>query len=205
MNVQNLLTLVASVALVACASAEITIDWVFVGNANNAVDPIGMNDEITRYGSVVHDYRIGKYEVTNAQCGEFLNAKGQTNTNGIYDSGMSNLGIIQSGSDGSYSFTVDSALANRPVAFVSWFDAARFSNWMSNGNGSGDMEDGAYTLNGATSGIVTKNVGASVYLPSENEWYKAAYYNPANASYSLYPNGKNTITTLDANYSSSVG
>ena len=97
------------------------------------------------------------------------------------------------------------ALAQRPVVYVSWFDAARFANWMMNGQGNASMETGAYTLNGATSGIITANIGAQVYIPSENEWYKAAYYNAANTSYSLYPNGQNTITTADANYNNSVG
>jgi formylglycine-generating enzyme required for sulfatase activity len=67
------------------------------------------------------------------------------------------------------------------------------------------METGAYTLNGATSGIITANIGAQVYLPTEDEWYKAAYYSAANTSYSLYPNGQNTITTADANYEYVVG
>jgi sulfatase modifying factor 1 len=175
------------------------MDWVTIGNANNAAD------QLTGYGSVDHAYRIGKYEVTNAQYGEFLNAKGQSNTNAIYNSNMPTYGITQTGTSGSFSYTVTTALAQRPVVYVSWFDAARFANWMMNGQGSGDMETGAYTLNGATSGIITANIGAQVYLPSENEWYKAAYYNAANTSYSLYPNGQNAITTADANYDYSVG
>ncbi len=169
------------------------MDYVRVGNPNNTADTTG-------YGAVDHAYWIGKYEVTNAQYAEFLNAKGQSNTNGIYNSSMASYGITQSGSSGSYNYTVTSALANRPVVFVSWFDAARFANWMMNGQGSGDMETGAYTLNGATSGIIMANAGAKVYIPSENEWYKAAYYNGANSTYSLYPNGQNSITTADANY-----
>jgi sulfatase modifying factor 1 len=71
---------------------------------------------------------------------------------------------------------------------------------MMNGQGNGDTETGAYTLNGATSGIITANIGAQIYIPTEDEWYKAAYYNGANATYSAYPNGQNTISTLDANY-----
>ena len=89
------------------------------------------------------------------------------------------------------------------MVYVSWFDAARFSNWLGNGQGSGSTETGAYTLSGATSGIITVNSGAKVYLPSEDEWYKAAYYNGATSTYSLYPNGQNSITTADANYESS--
>ena len=90
------------------------------------------------------------------------------------------------------------------MVYVSWFDAARFTNWLGNGQGSGDMETGAYTLNGATSGIFTVNSGGKVYLPSEDEWYKVAYYNGDTASYSLYAHGQNSITTADANYDGSV-
>jgi sulfatase modifying factor 1 len=191
-------TCAIAAALITSASATVTMDWVTIGNANNAADT-------TSYGAVDHDYRIGKYEVTNAQYGEFLNAKGQSNANGIYNTSMPNSGITQSGNSGSFSYTVTTALANHPVVYVSWHDAARFANWMMNGQGNASMETGAYTLNGATSGIITANIGAQVYIPSENEWYKAAYYNAANASYSLYPNGQNTITMADANYDRSVG
>ena len=41
------------------------------------------------------------------------------------------------------------------------------------------MKSGAYTLNGATTGnAVAVNPGAAFYIPTENEWYKAAYYSP---------------------------
>jgi formylglycine-generating enzyme required for sulfatase activity len=187
-------------ALITSTSADVVIDWITVGNANNAAD----TRPNTGYGAVDHDYKIGKYEVTNAQYVAFLNAKGQSNSNDIYNSNMSNSGITQSGDSGSYSYTVTSGFENKPVVYVSWFDAARFSNWLGNGQGSGDMETGAYTLNNATSGIISANVGAAVYIPSENEWYKAAYYKVASRSYSLYPNGQNTITQADANYDSSA-
>ena len=152
-----------------------------------------------------HAYNIGTYDVTNAQYVEFLNAKGASNDAGIYSSTMATTGtygsnITQSGSSGSYSYSVSSTYANMPVCRVTWFDAARFSNWLGNGQGNGSMETGAYTLNGAMSGIITANAGAQVYIPSEDEWYKAAYYNGANSTYSLYPDGQNTITSADANY-----
>ena len=174
------------------------MEWVNVGNPGNAADSTG-------YGAVHYAYQIGKYEVTNAQYGAFLNAKGQSNTNAIYNSNMSSYGITQTGSSGNFTYSVTSALANRPVVYVTWFDAARFANWMMNGQGSNDMETGAYTLNGVNSGVITANIGAQVYIPSENGWYKAAYYNAVISSYSFYPNGQNTITTADANYDFSVG
>jgi formylglycine-generating enzyme required for sulfatase activity len=185
--------------MITSVPASVTIDWVAVGNAGNAADTTG-------YGAVAYAYQIGKYEVTNAQYGAFLNAAAKTDNYALYNSNMSSLGISRSGSSGSYTYSVTTALANRPVVYVSWFDAARMANWMVNGQGNGSTETGAYTLNGATSGVsFTKNAGAQVYIPTENEWYKAAYYNAANTSYSLYPNGQNTITTADANYNNFVG
>jgi formylglycine-generating enzyme required for sulfatase activity len=67
------------------------------------------------------------------------------------------------------------------------------------------FETGAYNLVDATTGIISVNPGAKAWIPTEDEWYKAAYYSAANTSYSLYPNGQNTITSADANYSFGVG
>jgi formylglycine-generating enzyme required for sulfatase activity len=201
MKAKSLFTLAATAALITSASASVTIDYVSVGNAGNAADPATGS----LYGAVAYAYQIGKYEVTNAQYGAFLNAKGASNSGAIYNSSMTGTGITQTGSSGNFTYSVTSGFENKPVVHVSWFDAARFANWMMNGQGSGDMETGAYTLNGATSGIITANIGAQVYLPSEDEWYKAAYYSAANTSYSLYPNGQDTITTADANYGNVVG
>jgi formylglycine-generating enzyme required for sulfatase activity len=198
MKSPKLLTLAATAALITSTSASVTMDWVTVGNAGNAADTTG-------YGAVSYAYQIGKYEVTNAQYGAFLNAAAKTDSYGLYNSNMSSFGITRSGSSGSYTYSVTTALANRPVVYVSWFDAARMANWMMNGQGSGSTETGAYTLNGAISGIVLANAGAQVYIPTEDEWYKAAYYNSASQTYSLYPNGQNSITTADANYEYSVG
>jgi formylglycine-generating enzyme required for sulfatase activity len=207
MKSPKLLTLAATAALITSTSASVTIDWVTVGNAGNAADTAdgdAFTTGVQRYGAVGYTYQIGKYEVTNAQYGAFLNAAAKTDSYGLYNSGMSDFGITRGGSSGSYTYSVTTALANRPVVYVSWFDAARFSNWMMNGQGNGSTETGSYTLNGATSGIITKNVGATIYIPTEDEWYKAAYFNGANSTYSLYPNGQNSITTADANYNSAA-
>lgn len=190
MKTPSLLTLAASAALITSASASVTMEWVTVGHAGNAADPT------TGYGAVAYNYQIGKYEVTNAQYGAFLTAEAATDSYGLYNHAMASYGITQSGSPGSYIYSVTGGLEDRPVVCVSWFDAARMANWMI----SGDTETGAYTLLGATSGIITVNTGAKVYIPTEDEWYKAAYYNGGNSTYSLYPNGQNTITTADANY-----
>ena len=195
------LAVLAGISFVNPAMAVVNMSWTSIGNAGNAADTTG-------YGSVDHAYNIGTYEVTNAQYVDFLNAKGASNDNGIYNWTMGSTGgyygsITQSGSSGSYNYSVSSTYANMPVIGVSWFDAARFSNWLGNGQGNNDMETGAYTLAGAMIGTITANAGAGVYIPSENEWYKAAYYNGITSTYSLFPNDQNTITSADANYLSS--
>ncbi len=189
------------------ATAMITLDMITIGNVGNTADSTG-------YGSVSYEYNIGKTEVTNAQYVEFLNTTASTvDVYGLYNAGMANMGgtgvgISQTGG-GSTNFTynVTGGGENRPVAFVSWFDAARFANWLVNGQGDGDTETGSYTLIGAFSGAtVARNViNGGYYIPTENEWYKAAYYNPGTTAYSLFPNGQATITTSDANYAMSVG
>lgn len=192
------LTIALAVSISSSVFATVTIDLVTVGNPGNAADPL------TGHGAVGYVYQIGKYEVTNAQYGAFLNAAAKTDNYGLYNTNMADYGITRSGISGSYNYNVTTALANRPVVYVSWFDAARFTNWLANGQGSSDTETGSYTLNGATSGIILAKAGAQVYIPTKNEWHKAAYYNSVSQSYSLYPNGQNSITTADANYDNSV-
>ena len=181
------------------ASALITIDTVPVGDINNPPD-WGPG-----YGSVGYSYAIGKYEVTLNQYCSFLNAVGATDTYGLYNTYLGLVrqvdGIARQGAPGSYRYSVMGS-GNRPVTYVSWFGAARFANWLQNGQptglqGPGTTETGAYTLNGATSGVdFTRNAGVQYVLPSEDEWYKAAYYDPSgssgNGGYWLYPTRSNT-------------
>ncbi len=193
---------------VGTSQAEITIETVTVGNPGNANDTTG-------YGGVDYTYNIGKYEVSLTQYTAFLNAVAATDTYALYNTSMGTdskiAGISRSGSSGSYTYAVLGS-GNRPVTYVSWFDAARFANWMANGQTTGAQdatttENGAYTLNGATSGVgftknaTNPNTGQAVnwWIPSENEWYKAAYYQPSGQggdtdSYWLYPTASNTIS-----------
>ena len=204
MKAPKLLTLVASAALITSASASVTMEWVTVGNAGNAAQSESNRAhsfiEGDGFGAVGYSYQIGKYEVTNAQYGAFLNAKAATDSYGLYNSSMASYGITQTGSSGNFSYSVTGGLENRPVVYVSWFDAARFSNWLANGQGNGDTETGSYSLLGETSGVFMVNTGAKAWIPTENEWYKAAYYNGGTSTYSLFPNGQDSVTEADATY-----
>jgi formylglycine-generating enzyme required for sulfatase activity len=175
--------------LAAPARAGITYDMVTVGNAGNANDTGG-----GLIGAVAYDYQIGKYDVTIGQYTAFLNAVAVTDTYSLYTSSMgTNLviaGISRTSGSGGYNYSVIGS-ANRAITFVSWWDSARFSNWMANGQPTGAQtsattENGAYNVNGAISGnAAAKNVtnpntnaAPTFFIPNQNEWYKAAYYSP---------------------------
>ncbi|MDO8588978.1 MAG: SUMF1/EgtB/PvdO family nonheme iron enzyme [Armatimonadota bacterium] len=174
---------VAAVALLClCVAAQgVSIETVTVGDPGNAADTRYASPG---YGAVSYTYNIGKYEVTAAQYVEFLNAKAKTDPYGLYDTSMGDTtayqgcNIQRSGSSGGYSYSVASGWANRPVNYVSFWDACRFANWLNNGQGDGDTESGAYTLTpaGISNNTITRNTGCRWAVTSEDEWYKAAYY-----------------------------
>ncbi|MBN2581714.1 MAG: SUMF1/EgtB/PvdO family nonheme iron enzyme [Planctomycetes bacterium] len=185
------------------AQATITIDTVTVGNPGNAPDT---RYTATGFGSVAYSYNIGTYEVTAGQYTAFLNAVAATDTYGLYNSGMwlSGYGckIQQTGTSGNYSYSVADDYANRPVNYVSFWDATRFANWLHNGQGgAGTTEYGAYTLTseGIANNTITRNAGAQWAVTSEDEWYKAAYYDSATSSYYLYSTSSNTAPGQDMN------
>jgi formylglycine-generating enzyme required for sulfatase activity len=175
------------------AQPLVNIETVTVGDPGNAADTTG-------YGAVADVFAIGKYEVTIGQYTTFLNsAASVTSDSYIVDlwsasmtSDLNIAGISRSGSGtlaSPYSYSVI-GIGNRPIAYVSWFDAARFVNWVNNGASNGaSTETGAYTLNGATSGTFLRRPDAIWFIPSENEWVKSAYYKGGgtNSGYWKYP------------------
>ena len=157
-----------------------TMDFVTIGQPGNLGDP----GPVT-WGSVATVFRMGKYEVS-----EDMITKANT---------LGNLGI-----------TTASHSANRPATRVSWNEAARFVNWLNVSQGyspaykfSQQPGDAGYSAN-ATISLWTatdagydannayRNARAVYYLPSENQWYKAAYYNPLSSEYYNYPTGSDT-------------
>ncbi len=196
----------------------VNMETVPVGNVSNPGEMSGPStgvgggaDRIC--GAVAYTYNIGKYEVTASQYTEFLNAVAKTDTYGLYNTGMDTAvdargcNIKRTGSSGSYVYSVASEWANRPVNYVSWGDAARFCNWMRNGQPTGDgdldlstTEDGSYYLYGMTFNVnlfippVTRKANATWVIPSEDEWYKAAYHknDGVTANYFYYPTSSNS-------------
>ena len=157
---------------------EFTINFVNIGNAGNAADT-------TSYGAVPYEYRASTYEIT------------QDAINKATASGMTNV-------------TAGPWTGNQPAANLNWYEAAAFVNFLNTSSGktaaydlswSGtawSMElwssDQAWTAGGTN---LYRNKDAFYFLPSENEWYKAAYYKGGgtNAGYWLYPTASSSEPT----------
>ena len=206
----NRLRLLAAALIVAVWAAQplpaqVTFDWAIVGNPGNAPDTLTMTkgavpDNTTGYGSVGYTYQISKYDVTNAQYVQFLNAADPSgsNTTKIYDARMSaaNLGLAYTGginfnaaaTSGS-KYSVKTGQESFPATWIRWDSGGRMVNWLANGQGSGSTESGVYDMSVLTSGFATpptRAPGATIFLPSENEYYKAAYYDPTKSGIGGY-------------------
>ncbi len=170
-------------------AGQTSLQLVTVGDPGNAPDTRESNISGQDPGAVAYVYQIGKYDVTAAQYGQFLNAVAKADPYGLYNANMAMVGrdrfgcgIIRRGSPGSYAYSVVPGRENFPVNYVSWGSAARFCNWLHNGQPTSGREDaaisenGAYNLPAAVKKAAPRNLGAKYWIPTEHEWYKAAYY-----------------------------
>ena len=207
------LAALACLPLGSIANAGI-IEWVTVGDPGNKADTASDG-----YGAVAASFRIAKYQFTNQQYTDFLNSVDSSGTNpySVYNTSMGTDGrggisLTPDAASGS-KYAARSNMGDKPVEYVSWFDAARVSNWLMNGaTSSSSTETGAYTLvGGQTSGTAPAvNSGATFYLPTEDQWYKAAYYKGGGTSagywnYATQSDLAPTAVTADSTGNGSAG
>ena len=161
------------------------IDFVGIGNTGNAGDT-RTNVGSLGYGAVPYEYRMGAYEITQ-------NA------------------ITKATSLGMMNVTAGRYAGDRPAANISWYEAAAFVNFLNTNSGktaaykltlsisSWSMalwsSEQAWTAGGTN---LYRNKDAFYFLPSENEWYKAAFYNPGGSNYFLYATGSDSAPTAVA-------
>jgi len=176
--------------------SDATPQMVTIGAPGNAADTS------SGLGAVALPFRMSTFEITNTEYVEFLNAVAQFDTNGLYSTLMTSSdrgGITRTGSEGNFVYAVKPDFDDKPVGSTSWYDAARFCNWLHNGQPSGEQtaattETGAYDMSLA-GGSIARLPGALYYIPTHDEWYKAAYYDPfdpgadalGTTDYWLYP------------------
>jgi formylglycine-generating enzyme required for sulfatase activity len=152
------------------------------------------------------DFKIGINETCISEYADFLNAIARNDTNSVYNPLMAKIGILKSSLNGISYYSVNATLEDYPVAYVSWFDAARYANWMANGKSTGAQsptttENGVYNL-GASSIVrnaINPNTGKSPthWLLNESEWYTSAYLKSDATALWAYPTQSNTAP--DAN------
>lgn len=151
------------------------IPFVAVGDAGNAADTTGAPNPA---GRVDYWYRIGKYEIPEEAIRK---------ANAASEAAGDPLGI-----------TLDERGPEKPATRVSWFEAARFVNWLNEDQGA----PAAYKFNAADEFELWqpgdagynpanpfRNAAARYFLPSIDEWYKAAFYDPTTGGYFDYPTG----------------
>jgi formylglycine-generating enzyme required for sulfatase activity len=158
-----------------------TMDFVTIGNPNNAPDATG-------YGSVAYTYNLGKYEVSRDMI-QKANAFGGLGIT-MYDS-------VRNGGDG----------PNRPASSISWYEAATFVNWLNISSGgvvaykfdsNGNFQLWSPNDVGYNPNNLYRNSLANFFLPSSSEWHKGAYGSPDGTWY-RYPNGSNSSPALVPN------
>ena len=162
-----------------------TIGFVPIGNAGNANDTV--NGAGTNYGAVPYNFNMSTYAISQDQLAKASNS----------------LGISLGG--GAW-------VGNQPAANVTWYQAAAFVNYLNTSTGhvaAYQLDAGATTLTLWSSAQAWQAGGENLYrnkdayyfLPSENEYYKAAYYDPnkaGGAGYWLYATGSDAIPTAVA-------
>jgi formylglycine-generating enzyme required for sulfatase activity len=168
----------------------INMDFVPIGHAGNAADTGGT----VGCGAVGYNYRMGTYEITNAQWNAFTTAAGAPAGNGY-----------------GYSYSAQFTGAQQSAGNVSWYEAAQFCNYLT----SGDKSKGAYLFSGTNISPddfqgINRTAAQAAYgtiyvIPTEDEWYKAAYYKPDGSGYSLYTNGQSTLPAADNGWNYSGG
>lgn len=206
-----LLAVFLSLASSLSAVPLITIETVPVADTNNPADPVGQVGQVAYpYLIGKYDVTVGQYlSFLNAVATKpkaIKNAGVSKAVENLWIPQMSSTkaksyvtttGLIQRTGAGTavqpyiYTEQVDTTWDAqfgtnsshlRPMFEISWFRAARFANWMHNGATNGaDTEQGAYALHGAMTGAFQRSTNATWWIPSEDEWYKAAYYDPNTA------------------------
>jgi sulfatase modifying factor 1 len=188
------LTIMALAPLTAAGTVHsVELEWVTVGNPGNKPDKTG-------YGAVDYEFQISKLEITVAQYAEFLNAVAtKSDPYALWSAAQK---IDRTGAPGGFSYSAQSLREREPVMHVTFFNAMRFANWLHHGGGQGDTETGAYQMV-AHGGLANREAGATVWIPNEDEWYKAAYHQPQSAggpaeNYWAYPTRSDAAPKLAA-------
>jgi len=153
-------------------SNTFSLNFVTIGNPGNTNDTTG-------YGKVAYTYQMGTYTISQNQ-------------------------VNAAASNGLLGMPTGDWIGDQPATSITWYQAAAFVNWLNTNQGytpayNLTYSNGSYSMalwptnqgwtNGGTN--LFRNANCVYFLPSENEWYKAAYYDPnknsGSGGYWTYP------------------
>ena len=195
------------IAVCVCITGSVFADIFAQGTANefnvDFVDISGTTNPASGYGIVSNDYRMGQFEISNDQWTKFTNAYGTVtgSPSSAYDMDP-------------YWWTG----TNVPTSELSWHEAAQFVNYLNTSTGhqaaykfTGTQGTGDYTLdiwdaaNAAGGTNLYRHKDAFYFMPTEDEWVKAAYWN--GTSLQTYATVGDVAPTagIDTNYDDAVG
>jgi len=146
-----------------------------------------------------YSYRMGTYEITNGQWTKFLDSYGSVNGS----------------PSNAYNDNPQWAAPYAPCHNVSWLEAAQFVNWLNTSNGhapaykfTGTKGQSDYTFTiwditdaGYDASNPFRNSNSYYFLPTENEWVKAAYWNGSNLQTYATVGDVIPVKGQDSNYS----
>ena len=174
-------------------------DYTLISNTGNSPDDCEYGLD-AKLGQVNYLYNIQNQLMTNNEYCTYLNTIDPSGNKEfqIYDDRMSSSavgGIEYNGcaNIGSMYYLKDN-FSNKPVTFVKWVMAAQYCNWLTNNKSSNilSITSGSYDIASLYNNSISisgyyRQDTAKYFLPSENEWYKAAYYDASNGKYWNYP------------------
>ncbi len=154
--------------------------FVTVGAPGNPPDE--HRPRVGAHGAVGHTFEISKHQVSNAEYSEFLNAVARrADPHGLYNPRMRIRRLPSPSGTNGFQYAPDPETSHLAVTCLTWFDAIRYCNWLHGG----DTERGAYEISPSRK-VGPRHRDAKYFLPSENEWYKAAYYDPGKKNYARF-------------------
>lgn len=198
--------LVVGVLLSVANVASATIDTFGTGANQFTIDFVnisGATNPASGYGIVNNDYRIGTYEITNDQWNKFLNS----------------YGTVTGSPSNAYDENAYWTGTDVPTNELSWYEAAQFVNYLNTSTGhqvaykfTGTQGTGTYTLGVWESGDAGyngsnpyRNSNAFYFLPTEDEWVKAAYWNGATLQTWATIDNTQPVAGVDSNYNLVIG
>lgn len=200
----------AATTALAQAPPDYDFQWAVIGDPGNPAYDGGLHGQTAGRGSVDYTFRMSRLEVTTSQWMEYVNTFSQV-PGGVSFSLPTYWGATfdptYSGPGKRWKLKDVPHAEMLPVEGISWQEAARYTNWLHNGKQSdpASLETGAYDTStwgiDPTTGHRTDGgrlPGAKFWIPSLDEWLKAAHYDPHKhgpgvGGWWLFPHGSDEL------------